>query len=168
MARPKIYDGCLTPARKEMSYSTVAFPDSVNDRPFQPKRRNTKYTEIAAVMVTDEAQQTQVPVPIPRSRSLDRKDNPSLANNPPSDVPPVPIRVESQEDKPRERRQASPKVEDPFQAHPKDPHKADPFDPFADDPFAGDADEWRDSTAFYDRPPPLPSVHCWNQRAQVV
>ena len=145
----------VDPGSKEMSYTSVAFPESVNQKPFQAKRRNTKYAEITAVLMTNETNTEQVPVPIPRSRSLDRRDNPSLVNNPEPDVPPVPIRVESQEDKLHDT-QTSPIIVEPFQAPSSDSGKADPFgaDPFASDPFTSSTEEWRDSTAFYDTPPP--------------
>ena len=153
-----------------LSYATVSFPEGQNQKPFHPKRRNTKYTEILypdATTTVDTTQQvavTEDPKPVPRVRtqSLDRRTKPTLENvasNPLYELPPVPTRVESQEEKHHER-EASPQPamedKDPFHNVPQQPDGGDPFlkDPFTTDPFAGSSEEWSDNTAFYDRPPP--------------
>lgn len=154
---------------ENISYASVSFPASQNQKPFHPKRRDTKYVEIlhpdvtAVVDSTQKMAVTDEPKPVPRdrTRSLDRRVKPTVDTvvpNPLYDLPPVPVRVQSQEDKHHERG-ASPQPAkediDPFH-NVQQLADSDPFlkDPFTSDPFAGSAEEWSDSTAFYDRPPP--------------
>ncbi len=139
---------------KELAYSTVKFTDSLNQKPYhKSQRRDTKYSEIAHVIRqpnTEEALKTNVPVPTPRSRSLDRREHPRPLVNHREDLPlpPVPVTLveknRNQQTSPSNNIHSQPfEVEDPFANN-----------PFDNDPFADNADEWQDSTAFYDRPPP--------------
>lgn len=127
---------------QELGYSTVKFSDSLNQKPYQPRRRDTKYSEISHIVKPATLGAPEAPIPIPRSRSLDRKQNPQLVpseaeNSPPSDN----AKVESQ----------NVSDADPFLSN-EDPFANNPFD---NDPFADDiANEWRDNTVFYDHPPP--------------
>lgn len=131
---------------QECGYSTIQFTESLNKKPFQPKRRDTKYSEIAHIIQPHALEvPPEAPVPAPRSQSLDRKKNPQL----------VPCGAESPPQPPPDNSKVDPQqtsaATDPFFGT-EDPFANNPFD---NDPFADDnADEWRDNTAFYDRPPP--------------
>ncbi len=128
---------------QELGYSTVQFTDSLNQKPFKAQRRDTKYSEIVHPPTPATLEAPEAPKPIPRTRSLDRKQDPKLVpcgaegSPPPSKVYPE----MTSGDDPFLNTEA---LGDPF-AH----------NPFDNDPFADDnADDWRDSTAFYDHPPP--------------
>ncbi len=130
----------------ELAYSNVRFTDSLNQKPFhKPKRRDTKYSEISHV-IQPNTDNVNIPVPTPRSHSLDRRENPRPLYNQCEDPPPAPVRLEEK----NHNQQTSPSIND----HPQPLDVEDPFanNPFDNDPFADD--EWQDSTAFYDRPPP--------------